>query len=132
MQMRESVIAGDVQHEVVAVRRRQRIAGHARKARRGDGTGAAIVVFAFAIGLATPNLGTVSRYRIPLLPFFVGAMAILEANFHARNRPRFAPAAVVYGPATFLNRAVAAVNTEVGSLTVSAVATPSEVNGPRH
>ena len=32
-------------------------------------------------------------------------------------------ATVVYGPATFLNRAVAAVNTEVGSLTVSAVET---------
>ncbi len=32
-------------------------------------------------------------------------------------------AEVVYGPATFLNRAVAAVNTEVGSLTVNAVET---------
>lgn len=32
-------------------------------------------------------------------------------------------AKVVYGPATFLNHAVAAVNTEVGSLTVQAVAT---------
>jgi hypothetical protein len=36
------------------------------------------------------------------------------------------PAKVVYGPATFLNHAVAAVNTEVGSLTVQAVDTVRE------
>lgn len=36
---------------------------------------------------------------------------------------RLRAARVVYGPGTFLNRAVAAVNTEVGSVTVNAVAT---------
>ncbi|HWE59431.1 MAG TPA: MMPL family transporter [Solirubrobacteraceae bacterium] len=38
-------------------------------------------------------------------------------------------AKLVYGPATFLNRAVAAVNTEVGSVTVNAVATIRAAEG---
>lgn len=37
-----------------------------------------VCAFAFAIGVATPNLGTISRYRIPLVPFFIGVLGILE------------------------------------------------------
>jgi hypothetical protein len=38
-----------------------------------------VSLFAFAVGLSTPNLGTVSRYRIPVIPFFVALLTILEA-----------------------------------------------------
>lgn len=37
-----------------------------------------VALFAYCVGLSTPNLGTLSRYRIPLIPFVVGVMGILE------------------------------------------------------
>ncbi len=40
-----------------------------------------VSIFSLAVGVSTPNLGTISRYRIPLLPFFVGALTILEYHF---------------------------------------------------
>ncbi len=39
--------------------------------------------FAFGLGIATPNLGAVSRYRLPLMPFFIGMFAIIE--YHRRS-----------------------------------------------
>jgi hypothetical protein len=37
-----------------------------------------VVLYGLAVGISTPNLGTLSRYRIPLLPFYVGMCLILE------------------------------------------------------
>lgn len=45
------------------------------------------VVFAFALGVSTPNFGTVSRYRMPLMPFFWGAIVVVRANLLPRCRP---------------------------------------------
>lgn len=36
-----------------------------------------VVVFGVAVGLTTTNLGTLSRYRMPLVPFFAALLAIL-------------------------------------------------------
>jgi hypothetical protein len=46
-----------------------------------------VAVFAFAIGFSTPNLGTISRYRIPMVPYFVGVVTIMEA-LRLRRRDR--------------------------------------------
>ena len=45
------------------------------------------VFFAFALGVSTPNLGTVSRYRMPLMPFYWGAIVIMRSNLN-RERHR--------------------------------------------
>jgi hypothetical protein len=37
-----------------------------------------VAVFAFGIGFSTPNLGSVSRYRLPMVPYFIGAVTIVE------------------------------------------------------
>jgi hypothetical protein len=42
-----------------------------------------VAVFSAAVGLSTPNLGTLSRYRVPAVPFFVGALTIL--SHHCRR-----------------------------------------------
>jgi hypothetical protein len=44
------------------------------------------VTFGVAVGLASTNLGTLSRYRIPMMPFWVLFVALASA------RPRAAPA----------------------------------------
>lgn len=41
------------------------------------------IIFAFAVGLSSGNFGTLSRYRIPCLPFFGMALVVL----YYRNRP---------------------------------------------
>jgi hypothetical protein len=38
-----------------------------------------VVLFGCAVGIATPNLGTLSRYRIPLIPFYMAALIIVES-----------------------------------------------------
>ena len=43
------------------------------------------VVVAFAIGITSYNFGTLSRYRIPILPFFVVGFIIL-LNYSKRER----------------------------------------------
>jgi hypothetical protein len=48
-----------------------------------------VICFSAAVGLAVPNLGTLSRYRLPMLPFLTGVLTI--AQYYA-TRP--APAAV--------------------------------------
>ncbi len=50
-------------------------------------------VFGFAIGVSTPNLGTNSRYRIPAIPFFIGALGILESQRLERKAQRKFPVA---------------------------------------
>ncbi len=36
------------------------------------------IVFAFAVGVSTYNFGTLMRYKIPLMPFYLSAMVILR------------------------------------------------------
>lgn len=36
-----------------------------------------VLLFGTAVGLAAPNLGTLSRYRIPMMPFYVGLLVLL-------------------------------------------------------
>jgi hypothetical protein len=43
------------------------------------------VTFAFAVGVSTFNFGTLARYKIPLLPFFIIGM-ILILNYSKRDR----------------------------------------------
>jgi hypothetical protein len=40
-------------------------------------------VFGVGVGLMTTNLGALSRYRMPLIPFFVVLLLVLEAPFPA-------------------------------------------------
>lgn len=39
-----------------------------------------VAIFALGVGASTPDLGTISRYRIPLIPFLIGALII--AQYH--------------------------------------------------
>ncbi len=43
------------------------------------------IVFAFAVGLTTYNFGTLARYKVPLLPFFVATLYIIP---HEINKLR--------------------------------------------
>jgi hypothetical protein len=47
------------------------------------------LTFAFAVGVSTYNFGTLTRYKIPLLPFYVVAL-ILIMNYANRERKRAA------------------------------------------
>jgi len=42
-----------------------------------------VATFGVAVGLVTSNLGTLSRYRVPLMPFF--AMFVFVADAHSRK-----------------------------------------------
>jgi hypothetical protein len=49
--------------------------------------------FAFSVGIATYNFGSLVRYKIPLLPFYVAALVVLlprKAAKRARKLPAFA------------------------------------------
>jgi hypothetical protein len=49
------------------------------------------IVMATPVGLATTNMGSLSRYRIPFMPFFVALVLILDAMFQRQpDRLRFA------------------------------------------
>lgn len=49
------------------------------------------IVMATPVGLATTNMGSLSRYRIPFMPFFVALILILDAMFQRQpDRLRFA------------------------------------------
>jgi len=43
------------------------------------------ITFAFAVGISTYNFGTLSRYRIPMLPFYLMALALM---FHYKKKER--------------------------------------------
>jgi hypothetical protein len=52
-----------------------------------------ILVFGVGVGLATRNLGSLSRYRMPMMPFYATTLLVLrrrgrEAIEEARTRPR--------------------------------------------
>jgi hypothetical protein len=46
------------------------------------------IIFAFAVGFTSYNFGALSRYRIPLLPFFMSALFIMnyEVNFKKMSK----------------------------------------------
>jgi hypothetical protein len=44
------------------------------------------LTFAFAVGVSTFNFGTLARYKIPLLPFFIIGLAIINGHSTRRNR----------------------------------------------
>lgn len=44
------------------------------------------LIFALAVGLSSTNLGTLSRYRAPMMPFFTGLLVILSTHPRARRR----------------------------------------------
>jgi hypothetical protein len=49
-----------------------------------------VILYGIALGASTPNLGSISRYRMPLIPFFVGMLAIVEAQRAEWTRRRIA------------------------------------------
>jgi hypothetical protein len=51
-----------------------------------------VVAFGIAVGLASSNMGTLSRYRSPLLPFFVVLLLVLGKPLRARS-----PASTLHG-----------------------------------
>lgn len=40
------------------------------------------LIFAFAVGVSTFNFGTLSRYKIPMMPFFLLALGMIEAYWN--------------------------------------------------
>lgn len=51
------------------------------------------ISFAFAVGVSTYNFGTLSRYKIPMMPYFVLGIRFLYGLWHRdRNFERFASA----------------------------------------
>jgi len=44
-----------------------------------------VITFGIAVGLASSNLGTLSRYRSPLLPFFIVLLVVLGKPVRARS-----------------------------------------------
>lgn len=52
-----------------------------------------VLSFGAAVGVSTTNLGTLSRYRVPMMPFYMGGFAVLRARL-ARRQPARASAAV--------------------------------------
>lgn len=53
---------------------------------------AAVFVLSFgsAVGLATSNLGTLSRYRVPMMPMYVAVFLCLRASLRAERAARLA------------------------------------------
>jgi hypothetical protein len=47
-----------------------------------------VIAFGIAVGLASSNMGTLSRYRSPLLPFFVVLLLVLSKPLRARSPAR--------------------------------------------
>jgi cytochrome c oxidase assembly factor CtaG len=60
-----------------------------------------VIAFGIAVGLASSNMGTLSRYRSPLLPFFVVLLFVLGKPLRVRSPAREARR----GPETVLNAA---------------------------
>jgi hypothetical protein len=47
--------------------------------------------FAFSVGISTSNFGSLVRYRIPVLPFFLASLYILEFYFNKSKAPDTLP-----------------------------------------
>jgi hypothetical protein len=43
--------------------------------------------FAFSVGISTSNFGSMVRYRIPVLPFYVASLFIMNHYWKMRNKP---------------------------------------------
>jgi hypothetical protein len=54
--------------------------------------------FAFSVGISTSNFGSLVRYRIPVLPFFLSSLFIMEYYFKKSRAPETLPELV---PSTF-------------------------------
>ena len=44
------------------------------------------LVFAFAVGVSTFNFGTLSRYKIPMMPYFLLAVALIDAQWKRERK----------------------------------------------
>lgn len=44
------------------------------------------LVFAFAVGVSTFNFGTLSRYKIPMMPYFLLALGIIESYWNKERK----------------------------------------------
>ncbi|WP_051203945.1 hypothetical protein [Hugenholtzia roseola] len=51
------------------------------------------LVFGFFVGVSSSNFGTLVRYKIPLLPFFVAALYIILAQYPQKGKKKRRPAA---------------------------------------
>jgi len=49
-----------------------------------------VLPFSLAVGVAAPNLGSLSRYRIPMMPFYVCLLVSLMPWTRWERRPRSA------------------------------------------
>jgi hypothetical protein len=47
-----------------------------------------VATFSVAVGLSTGNLGTLSRYRVPAMPLYVGLLLVLRVRFAPKLRRR--------------------------------------------
>lgn len=51
-----------------------------------------VAIFALGVGASTPSLGALSRYRMPMMPFFVALLAIVEHHCSSdRGRGAYYP-----------------------------------------
>ena len=44
------------------------------------------IFFSFAVGLTTSNFGSLVRYKIPALPFFLASLYMIRYHRHGKNR----------------------------------------------
>ncbi len=66
------------------------------------------VSFGTAIGLGTTNLGTLSRYRVPMIPMYVGTLLVVGARLKVRKEAKVSKPAVPVartGPPSLATRA---------------------------
>jgi hypothetical protein len=47
-----------------------------------------VILFGSIVGIATTNVGTLSRYRIPMMPFYVSLLLIFHQQTRVRSRSR--------------------------------------------
>jgi hypothetical protein len=45
------------------------------------------LTFAFAVGVSTYNFGTLVRYKIPMMPFFVMALVLIDDQVNRFKKP---------------------------------------------
>jgi hypothetical protein len=45
------------------------------------------LLFALFVGATTTNFGTLVRYKIPCMPFYVAAMFIIQDRIRKKNSP---------------------------------------------
>jgi hypothetical protein len=57
-----------------------------------------VVVFAAGVGLATSNLGTLSRYRMPMMPFYVTTVLVLLRRSREAGAQTAMPSRLSVGP----------------------------------